>query len=76
MTQHTTQERPTESVGNAETFSAAAMGWGVGGGRVMTESVGNAETLSAAAMGGGGGGRVICRLLGVKIGVGNVQKTL
>ena len=32
--------------------------------------------LSAAAMGGVGGGRVICRLLGVKIGVGNVQKTL
>ena len=41
----------------------------------MTESVGNAETFfSAVAMGGVEGGTVICRLLAVKIGVGNVQK--
>ena len=30
--------------------------------------------MGAVAMGGVGGGTVICRLLGVKIGVGNVQK--
>ena len=32
------------------------------------------DVFSAVAMGGGGGGTVICRLLGVKIGVGNVEK--
>ena len=63
----------TESVGNAETFICGSHG-GVEGGRVMTESVGNAETFICGSHGGGGGGTVICRLLGVKIGVGNVQK--
>ena len=50
-------------------------------GNPMTESVGNAWKF-AGRIGGGvrggckGGGEMICRLLGLKIGVANRHKTL